>query len=86
MERMGRIVDLFFTMFEQWVIMVFNVKQRLFFADGFGNLSSLVEADAFVHSVADGTIELPLPLVKTYDDKYKSYDCSFPSPASFVLA
>jgi hypothetical protein len=88
MERMGRIVDHFFTMFEQWVIMVFNVKQRLFFADGFGNLSSLVEADAFVHSVADGTIELPLPLVKTdneYDDKYKSYDCSFPSPASFFL-
>ena len=85
---MGRIVDHFFTMFEQWVIMVFNVKQRLFFADGFGNLSSLVEADAFVHSVADGTIELPLPLVKTYDNnilKCKSYDCSFPSPASFFL-
>ncbi len=82
MERMGRIVDHFFTMLEQWVIMVFNVKQRLFFADGFGNLSSLIEADAFVHSVADGSIELPLPLVEKC---FKTDDYSFPSPASFFL-
>ncbi len=92
---MGRIVDHFFTMFEQWVIMVFNVKQRLFFADGFGNISSLAEVDAFMHSVANGTIQVPLPLVEKrfksdneYDDKVlkcESYNCSFASPASFFL-
>ncbi len=75
--------------------MVFNVKQRLFFADGFGNISSLAEVDAFMHSVANGTIQVPLPLVEKcfksdneYDDKVlkcESYDCSFASPASFFL-
>jgi hypothetical protein len=86
LERMGRIVDKICTVLAQ--LFMFNVEQRLFFADGFGNISSLAEVDDFMHGVANGTIQIPIPLVlQTHDKVWKceSYDCSFPSPASFFL-
>lgn len=93
LERMGPIVDKFCTVLAQ--LFLFNTVHRLFFADGVGNISSLTEVDAFMHSIVNGSVQVPHPSIvshfKTdneYDDKVlkcESYSCSFASPASFFL-
>ena len=80
--RLGRIFDKICSVFAQ--LFWFNVERRLFFADGFGNISAIPEVDAFMHSVANGSIQIPLPLVKK-DKEYDESSFKFASPASFFL-
>jgi hypothetical protein len=88
MNLWGSILDYVFAYYIRYIHL--PDKKFRFFRDGFGDLGALIDANAYVESLADETKTVPDITVSTKlqpsDASGIQYDeCSFTSPAAFFL-
>jgi hypothetical protein len=85
---LGGIYDYIFAFYIRYIVR--PDKRFRFFSDGFGDMNALIDADAYVESLADESKKVPditvVMKLQPSDHLLRRYDeCSFTSPAAFFL-